>query len=421
MAKQVSGHVTLIKRKRGDKWYVKYRLADGSQHMKLLGPAWKDKGRPPNGHFTRKLAEEALQAILTDARRGTLAGANKTGATFADAAAEYLRYVEDVKQIDAGTVADYRGVVDGYLLDEFGELPLEDVSPDKIDAYKERLIAEGELSNRTIIRHLTVLHGIFKRARRVYGLPENPASADLVDRPKYQLSGDFDTLDRDEIDRLVTAAESEQDAAMYRTATFTGLRTGELMALRWEHVDFVGGLLHVRRSWDYKQRVEKVPKGKRVRSVPMVPELVDMLAQLKEREHFTADGDLVFCSDVGEHLDYFAHLKRYKDALKRAGLRQVRFHDLRHAFGSAAITRLDPYAVQSYMGHQHYSTTQRYLHHKPRREDAARIADAFRPVAADEAVANRIPDRIPKRGISSATQQNSEHDSVPERAQQAAS
>jgi integrase len=59
------------------------------------------------------------------------------------------------------------------------------------------------------------------------------------------------------------------------------------------------------------------------------------------------------------------------------GLRRIRFHDLRHAFGTAAITKLDPYAVQSYMGHQHYSTTQRYLHHKPRREDAAALAEAF--------------------------------------------
>jgi integrase len=61
----------------------------------------------------------------------------------------------------------------------------------------------------------------------------------------------------------------------------------------------------------------------------------------------------------------------------RAGrLPRVRFHDLRHLFGSLAITVLDPYAVQSYMGHQHYSTTQRYLHHKPRREDALRLQAA---------------------------------------------
>jgi integrase len=127
-----------------------------------------------------------------------------------------------------------------------------------------------------------------------------------------------------------------------------------------------------------------VPKGKRVRSVPMMPELIDVLAKLKERKHFAGDDDLVFCSEVGEYLDPFALRRRYYRALERAGLRRIRFHDLRHAFGSAAITKLDPYAVQSYMGHQHYSTTQRYLHHKPRREDAAALQEAFGRAASTD-------------------------------------
>jgi integrase len=108
----------------------------------------------------------------------------------------------------------------------------------------------------------------------------------------------------------------------------------------------------------------------------LLPAVADTLARLKERERFTEDDDLVFTRE-GEHLNSYALRRRYYATLNRAGLRRLRFHDLRHAFGSAAITKLDPYAVQSYMGHQHYSTTQRYLHHKPRREDAARLADAF--------------------------------------------
>lgn len=69
--------------------------------------------------------------------------------------------------------------------------------------------------------------------------------------------------------------------------------------------------------------------------------------------------------------------RRFYRALQQAGLPRVRFHDLRHHFGYGAITKLDAYAVQSYMGYQHYSTTQRYLHHQPRREDANALAEAF--------------------------------------------
>jgi integrase len=81
------------------------------------------------------------------------------------------------------------------------------------------------------------------------------------------------------------------------------------------------------------------------------------------------------------NLDSWALRRRYYAAIKAAGLRRIRFHDLRHCFGSAAITRLDPYAVQSYMGHQHYSTTQRYLHHKPRAADALALHEAFAGVS----------------------------------------
>lgn len=403
----VSGHVKLAKRKRGDVFYLKYRGSSGKQAEKRLGPAWTGRSRPPAGYFTRRMAEDALSALLTDIRRGEAPDPGVASkATFRDAAAEYLRYVGEVRKIDARTLDDYRGVVDRYLLEEFGDRPIEAITADDIDSYKEARIKEGKLSNRTIVRHLTVLHGIFKRAKRVWGLGENPASADLVERPKVVYTGEFDTFDRDEIELLVAAASTDRDAVLYRAAAFTGLRTGELLALRWEQVDFIGGLLHVRRTWDYKHKVEKVPKGKKVRSVPLMPEMIDAFAALKDRGQFTADADLVFCSEVGEHLDYFEHLARYKAALAKAGLREVRFHDLRHVFGSAAITTLDPYAVQSYMGHQHYSTTQRYLHHKPRREDAARLADAFRSEIS--------PEVSPEMPSSGATERNSERHSVPE-------
>ncbi len=182
---------------------------------------------------------------------------------------------------------------------------------------------------------------------------------------------------------------------MYTAAAFAGLRQGECLALRWRDVDFLGGLLHVRRN--YTDRREKVPKGKKVRSVPMTPDVIDGLARLKEREDFTADEALVFCNAAGEFLDPWALRRRFYRALERAELRRIRFHDLRHHFGTAAITVLDGYAVQSYMGHAHYSTTQRYLHHKPRR-DAQRLAQAFgsrapatgSPAASGRAGMNRV-------------------------------
>jgi hypothetical protein len=124
--RNVSGHLRLVERDRGPQFYVKYRLADGRQMQRRLGPAWTGKGRPPAGHYTRRTAQAALDAILTDAQRGTLAGHVRTGATFGDAAAEWLRYVEHDRKRRTSTVGDYRLVVSTRLIPVFGaDTPLE--------------------------------------------------------------------------------------------------------------------------------------------------------------------------------------------------------------------------------------------------------------------------------------------------------
>ena len=104
-ARPVTGHVRRVKRKRSVKWYAAYRLPDGRQVKKMLGPEWKGPGRPREGYFTRKTAEAELRRLMTDAERGTLPGAAKrTGKTFADACAEWLRYVE-YEKLRAGAEA----------------------------------------------------------------------------------------------------------------------------------------------------------------------------------------------------------------------------------------------------------------------------------------------------------------------------
>ena len=139
----------------------------------------------------------------------------------------------------------------------------------------------------------------------------------------------------------------------------------------------------------------------------MTPDVVDALANLKERGYLAEDGDLVFCSATGAHLDHFTVRRHFHSAIKRAELRRIRFHDLRHHFGSMAITVLDGYAVQSYTGHQHYTTTQRYLHHKPRKEDAAKLGAAF---AESEAPATH--QREPGRLLDSARSTTSSRSSA---------
>lgn len=164
--------------------------------------------------------------------------------------------------------------------------------------------------------------------------------------------------------RLVEAAASEQDAALLLTAAFTGLRASELRALRWRSIDAANSLIDVGRGFT-DEGGEDLPKSYRVRSVPMMPQVALALSKLRGREFFTDDDELVFASPTGSFLDYDQLARRYRSAQQRAGLRLLRFHGLRHSFGTMAVRQFPITDVQTWMGHADIATTRRYIHYAP--------------------------------------------------------
>jgi integrase len=374
MSHPVSGHVTRYDGKRRSVWRAKYRLPDGRQVKKTLGPAWTQRGRPPAGYFTRRTAEAWLRRVLAEAAAGTLPGMVRTGATVTDACAEYLRYIEQDRQRKPSTLRDYDSIFRNHVLPHLGSIPLEDLTSDRVEHWAAHEIdPDRGLANRTREKAITVFHGVMERARKLYKLPENVVAD--VEKPRTASRTEINVFSPEEIAALVRAADSEQDAAIFLTAAFTGLRQGELIALRWRDVDFPGSAIRVRASYTNGHLTS--PKSGKVRSVPMASQVAEVLARLSQREFFTTDDHLVFAGIVGGYLDGSALSKRYRAALTRAGLRSLRFHDLRHTFGTRVIGVADIRRVQEWMGHANVQTTMQYLHYVPRPQDAALVGQAF--------------------------------------------
>jgi len=379
----ISGHVFKRDGTRGAVWYAKYRLPDGRQVQTRIGPHWSDRKRePPAGNYTKASARAWLDETLAKARRGELPGMVRTGTTFAAACDEWLAYKRD-RKVKLSTQIDYEHMVD-RMKKVFGErfgqrVKLEDVTPEMVEGFRDALVAE-DLADRTVNKYLTVLHGLFVWAQRRYKLPANPVAN--VERRPHAKRGNIDVFSREEVLALVRVADSEQDGTIFLTAAFTGLRLGELLALRWRDVDFANSAVHVRQSFT-NGRVD-TPKSGQERTVPMADEVAEALAKLGQREHHRADDDLVFCGTNGGHLAGHRLRDRYKATLKEAGLRGLRFHDLRHTFGSHAIRTADSREVMEWMGHQDLATTQRYLQFKPKQDAARRISAAFRGADAAE-------------------------------------
>jgi integrase len=369
---RVTGHVKIVQRKRGPVFYLKYRLADGRQVQKLLGPKWTERGRPPVGYFTDRTADEALQELLADARRGTLAGAGRrAGKTFDDACQEWLRYGRDDKQLSPSTLTDYRNVVNGYLLPEFGaDTPLEAITTERIDAYREQLLTDGHLSRRSVQKVLVLLHGVLKRAKRRKWIATNPAED--AERVQVKRSGDFHVLKPAEVAAVARKATDDLSAAIFTVAAFTGLRLGELRALRWGDIDFANRSIIVRRNLP-SHGEEKTPKSHKIRSVPLIDQAAVALDGLSRREHFTGLDDRVFCAPTGGPFDDGAVRDEFYAALGRAELGRLRekddpivFHDLRHTFGTLGAAIWPLHDLQGYMGHADIQTTMIYVHHVPK-------------------------------------------------------
>src|SRR5919199_1583592 len=155
-ARPPTGYVFRVDGKRRPVWYAKYRLPDGRQVQRKLGPAWTERGRPPAGYLTKRTAEAWLRDTLDEARRGTLPGMVKTGATFADAAAEWLRYVEQERACKPSTLQDYRNMV-RRLNAAFGRRPVESITRQDLERWKAAAMAERRISNRTLQKYLIAL------------------------------------------------------------------------------------------------------------------------------------------------------------------------------------------------------------------------------------------------------------------------
>ena len=394
-AKPVSGHVRRVKRQSGDRWRAKWRDAAGVEHLRVLGRVWTGKGRPREGYLTKSEAQRILDELLVQARK-VGPGAHRADSrrvTFADGAAEWLRYLEVDRKRRPNTLRDYRQAVDQVLLPTFGELPLTDLTSEMIDAFRAHHVDEGRLTARTINKYLVVINGILKRAQRHYGLAVNVAAG--VERQPVRRATDFRVLSGDQVELLARtfgegahhapakrrltddelaarAASDAQDAALILTAAYAGLRLGELRALRWRDVDFERRIVHVRRSFSLAS--EDVPKSGRARAVPLVDQVARVLDALSRRDVFTGEDELVFPNPTGSFLDDSALRRRYYRALKAAGIAHLRFHDLRHTFGTLAVQEFPLSDVKAYMGHADIATTMIYVHHVPQHDAADRLS-----------------------------------------------
>jgi integrase len=293
----------------------------------------------------------------------------------------YLEHLTTFYGRKRATTQDYRIMLRKHLVPFFDDAPVAQITKRQVEGYSVQ--KRSTLAAATISGHLILLHGVLKYAVEEGLIRTNPV-AEARRPPAPRVNKDIRFLTVEEVEALIRKVPDDYfastDRALYRTAALTGLRQGELVALRWMDVDWQAGRVRVRQAYT-RGELGRGKSAHAQRSVPMAPEVAAALDNHFKRSKFQADDDKVFCHpETGHFYDASKLLKRFKKALQAAGVRPVRFHDLRHTFGTQVASRGAPIvAIKDWMGHSNIETTMIYVDWAPDPHGAAWIVNGFAP------------------------------------------
>lgn len=227
-----------------------------------------------------------------------------------------------------------------HVAPRLGNVPITKLTAQHIQRLYAAKMAEG--LSPTTVHHLgTVIHGALAKAERLGVVAHNVA--ELVDTPRIA-HHEMQVLDSEQVRTLLEVVRGDRLEALYVVAITTGMRQGELLALRWRDVDFTSQSLQVRATLQRTKEdgyVLAAPKTKQSqRRIKLSNTAAEALHAHRARQHaerlalgpaWDDTLDLVFRNTVGKPQDSMNLLHyHFHPLLKRAGLPRMRFHDLRH-------------------------------------------------------------------------------------------
>lgn len=359
-------------------WALRKVTTSGQVRYKGMYRDPSGRQRSAGTYSSKAAAVAAAHEAAASISHGAWVDPTGTKVTFTD-------YVQHAwwpsRHLEVSTRAAYRSYLDKHLLPFFGATPIGRITPTMVQAWVTAAV-EGELSPRSVRKYHTLLHGIFARAVRDRVLASNPAAH--TDLPKV-IARRLRVLTPEEFDRLLANIPTEH-RLMVTLAAETGLRWGELVALRPRHLSPLHAAITIedvyvevsKKDSPTGQRMilRNYPKDNEPRTLRITRALANALQQKVANEGIPPDR-LLFPNRVGRPISRSTFRARtWLPAVAATHLDfNLRWHDLRHAHASWLLAGgADLKTVMDRLGHTQLSTTQQYLHTLPTADDVALLA-----------------------------------------------
>lgn len=327
------------------------------------------------------------QVQLEDGHGNVLYGENMT------VDAWYRYWIDNVKgnNIRYNTRRGYNDRYEKNIRPLIGDMLLKDVKPLHCQDVLNQMA--GEYMNSTIQRTRTVLWVLLDSAVENELLFKNPVTKSVRCK-SGRASKEKRVLTTDEQCLFLQAAKGTDSYYQYALILQTGLRIGEMTALRWSDIDFEKKILHVRRTMEYvysdrRWRIGEPKSKSGARDIPLTSEAVCILNRQREKiADFDYDSmefsDLVFLDQDGEPLKRSSYNKDLSMLARKAGIASFSVHTLRHTFATRCIEAgMKPKTLQTILGHADIGTTMNmYVHitEEERSKEICMIEDALKVI-----------------------------------------
>ncbi|MGP8081150.1 MAG: tyrosine-type recombinase/integrase [Dehalococcoidales bacterium] len=346
---------------------------------------------------TKKEAEQRLSDLLHQLDTGTFMKPGKTTlASFME------RWLADsvFPNLAPRTAEVYEYITRVHLVPALGHVPLTQLKPAAIQKYYSEKLSHGRhdgkggLSAKSVRHHHMTLHCALETAVKWGLLQRNPA--DSV-QPPHAEKAEMKIWEEDEIKKFLDSIKDSSYYPLFFLSLFTGLRRSELLAIRWQEVDFIYCQLYISRSIHQLRNGQFVYKSTKSargnRPVALSPATLDVLgkhqtsreAQCLLLDRKLLDSELVFCHVDGSPLVPDTVSAAWGRAIRRSGLKVIRFHDARHSHASLLLKQgVHPKVVQERLGHSSIQVTlDTYSHVVPGMQQmaASRLDDIFKTPA----------------------------------------
>lgn len=319
---------------------------------------------------TQAEALEKLRKRQQEDQQGILAtGPNQELGTYIE---QWLEHVHK-PTIRLASYVTYRSMIKAHILPALGQVTLRKLTPQQVQMFYSTLLNESKLSPQTVSLIHAILHSALENAVKWNLVSKNVTS--LVSLPQVERY-EPTVLSAEEAKRLLDMAKGNRMYAIILLAVTTGARRGEILSLHWNDIDLKQGVISVHRTMNHFQDygfVEndtKTQTGRRKIILPdvVIQALVEQKAIQEEARQKAGpkwiDRNLVFCNVVGNYIQPGYVWVCFQKLLAKAGLPDMRFHDLRHSAATILLTMgVHPKVVQELLGHSSIAITMNIYSH----------------------------------------------------------